>query len=47
VVASSSASLYDRVIDERFRDRLYYRLNMVHIVVPAGGDQEGLAAGGV
>jgi sigma54-dependent transcription regulator len=44
VVASSSAPLYDRVIDERFRERLFYRLNMVHIVVPAGGDQEELVA---
>lgn len=34
VVASSSASLYDRVVDERFRDRLFYLLNMIHIVVP-------------
>ncbi len=34
LVASSSAVLYDRVVEERFRDRLYYRLNMVHIVVP-------------
>jgi hypothetical protein len=34
VVASSSAPLYDRVVGERFRDRLYYRLNMIHIVVP-------------
>jgi hypothetical protein len=40
VVASSSASLYDRVVDERFRDRLYYRLNMIHIVVPSPSGED-------
>lgn len=41
VVSSSSASLYDQVLEARFPERLYYLLNMIHIVVPpapsAGG----------
>lgn len=37
VIASSSAPLFDRVGDGRFRERLYYFLNMIHIVVPAAG----------
>ena len=34
VVSSSSRSLYAQVRRRRFQERLYYRLNMIHIVVP-------------
>ena len=33
-IASSSVPLFDRVTEGRFRERLYYFLNMIHIVVP-------------
>ena len=39
VIASSSVSLYDRVALGHFRERLYYFLNMIHLVLPPG-DQE-------
>jgi DNA-binding NtrC family response regulator len=34
VIASTHDPLAERVGDQRFRDDLYYRLNVVHIVVP-------------
>ena len=34
VVASSSESLVQRVRDGTFDERLFYRLNMIHLVVP-------------
>jgi DNA-binding NtrC family response regulator len=34
IVASSSARLFDRVVDQLFSERLYYRLNVIHVVVP-------------
>lgn len=37
IVASSSVPLFDRVVQRSFRERLYYRLSMVHIVVPQDG----------
>jgi Sigma-54 interaction domain len=36
IVASSSARLFDRVVDQLFSERLYYRLNLIHVVVPPG-----------
>ena len=38
VIASSSVPLYDRVNDGVFRERLYYFLTMIHIVVPGPGE---------
>lgn len=35
ILASSSVSLFDRVEDQLFSERLYYLLNVIHIVVPA------------
>jgi transcriptional regulator with PAS, ATPase and Fis domain len=35
IVASSSIALRDYVLDGRFDARLFYRLNIIHIVVPA------------
>jgi DNA-binding NtrC family response regulator len=35
LMASSSESLLPRVIDGTFDDRLFYRLNVIHLVVPA------------
>jgi DNA-binding NtrC family response regulator len=37
VIAASSISLFDRVAEGLFRERLYYFLNMIHIVVPPHG----------
>jgi DNA-binding NtrC family response regulator len=38
ILASSSAPLFERVMDQLFSERLFYRLNMIHVVVtPAGG----------
>jgi DNA-binding NtrC family response regulator len=34
VIASSSIPLLDRVLDGTFNDRLFYRLNAVHLVLP-------------
>lgn|SRR5262245_2424613 len=34
IVASSSIALRDYVLDGRFDARLFYRLNIIHIVVP-------------
>jgi len=34
ILASSSAPLFDRVVDQLFSERLYYRLNVIHVVVP-------------
>jgi Sigma-54 interaction domain len=36
IVASSSAALFDRVVDQLFSERLFYRLNVIHLVVPPG-----------
>lgn len=33
IVASSSAPLFERVLDGSFDERLYYRLNVIHMVV--------------
>ena len=40
ILASSSAPLFERVMDQLFSERLFYRLNMIHVVVGsnAGGD---------
>lgn len=37
ILASSSAQLFDRVVDQLFSERLYYRLNVIHVIVPPGG----------
>jgi DNA-binding NtrC family response regulator len=34
ILASSSVPLFDRVVDQLFSELLYYRLNMIHIVIP-------------
>jgi hypothetical protein len=34
ILASSSVQLFDRVVDHLFSERLYYRLNVIHVVVP-------------
>jgi transcriptional regulator of acetoin/glycerol metabolism len=34
ILASSSAPLFDRVVDHLFSERLFYRLNVIHVVVP-------------
>jgi transcriptional regulator of acetoin/glycerol metabolism len=34
ILASSSAQLFDRVVDQLFSERLYYRLNVIHVIVP-------------
>ena len=33
IIASSSAPLFERVLDGSFDERLYYRLNVIHMVV--------------
>lgn len=40
ILASSSVPLFERVVDQLFNERLFYRLNVIHIVVPLarGGD---------
>lgn len=40
ILASSSAPLFDRVIDQLFSERLFYRLNMIHVVVGPGAGSE-------
>jgi DNA-binding NtrC family response regulator len=37
ILASSSVELFDRVVDHLFSERLYYRLNIIHLVVPPEG----------
>jgi hypothetical protein len=34
ILASSSVPLFDRVVDQLFSEPLYYRLNVIHIVIP-------------
>ena len=34
ILASSSVPLFDRVVDQLFSELLYYRLNIIHIVIP-------------
>ena len=34
ILASSSAPLFERVVDQLFSERLFYRLNVIHVVVP-------------
>jgi DNA-binding NtrC family response regulator len=34
ILASSSAPLFDRVVDQLFSERLFYRLNVIHVIVP-------------
>ena len=34
ILASSSVPLFDRVVDQLFNEHLYYRLNVIHIVIP-------------
>ena len=36
ILASSSVPLFERVVDQLFNERLFYRLNVIHIVVPLG-----------
>jgi transcriptional regulator of acetoin/glycerol metabolism len=36
LITASGCSLLDLVHEERFRDDLFYRLNMVHLVLPSG-----------
>jgi transcriptional regulator of acetoin/glycerol metabolism len=36
LITASACSLLDMVEEERFRDDLFYRLNMVHLVLPSG-----------
>ena len=36
LITASACSLVDRVQEKRFRDDLFYRLNMVHLVLPSG-----------
>jgi DNA-binding NtrC family response regulator len=33
ILASSSVPLFDRVVDQLFDETLYYRLNVIHIVI--------------
>jgi hypothetical protein len=33
ILASSSVPLFDRVVDQLFSEPLYYRLNVIHIVI--------------
>ena len=33
ILASSSVPLFDRVVDQLFDENLYYRLNVIHIVI--------------
>jgi transcriptional regulator of acetoin/glycerol metabolism len=37
ILASSSVELFERVVDHLFSERLYYRLNIIHVVVPPEG----------
>jgi transcriptional regulator of acetoin/glycerol metabolism len=34
VISASSSDLYQEVIEGRFHDSLYYRLNLIHIALP-------------
>jgi transcriptional regulator of acetoin/glycerol metabolism len=34
ILASSSVPLFDRVVDQLFNESLFYRLNVIHIVIP-------------
>jgi DNA-binding NtrC family response regulator len=36
ILASSSVPLFDRVIDQLFDESLFYRLNVIHIVIRPG-----------
>ncbi len=33
ILASSSVPLFDRVVDQLFDENLFYRLNVIHIVI--------------
>ena len=35
ILASSSVPLFERVVDQLFDESLFYRLNVIHIVVPS------------
>jgi hypothetical protein len=35
IISTSSVSLFDRVLEGAFDERLFYRLNAMHIVIPA------------
>ena len=37
IVATSSVPLFDRVVDHLFDECLFYRLNVIHLVVPLAG----------
>ena len=37
ILASSSVPLFDRVVDQLFDESLYYRLNVIHIVIHPNG----------
>jgi hypothetical protein len=48
ILASSSAPLFERVVDHLFSERLFYRLNLIHVVVPpeyGATDESGRSAG--
>ena len=34
ILASSSVPLFDRVVDQLFNEHLFYRLNVIHIIIP-------------
>jgi hypothetical protein len=36
LIVTSSVSLFDRVLQGTFDDRLFHRLNVIHIMVPSG-----------
>jgi DNA-binding NtrC family response regulator len=36
LIVTSSVSLFDRVLQGTFDDRLFHRLNVIHIMVPPG-----------
>jgi DNA-binding NtrC family response regulator len=38
IISSSSVSLFDQVVNRAFDERLYYRLNIIHLVAPQGAN---------
>jgi DNA-binding NtrC family response regulator len=36
LITGTTVSLFDRIAADRFSERLFYRLNVIHIVVPDG-----------
>ena len=41
VIAATTSDLSDRVAHETFRSDLFYRLNVIHLVLPPGGEGHG------